>query len=171
MLAAEASARAYSFLGGRWQRGRGRGRRHTSVHGFFVCLFFGGFRWTACEIGNRTSVVVFVLLMVVVVVVVSVVAMGGGDQLWTSRGIRSRLPAQSRVQTSVSVFPSFPRSLPFRSLQLVLKYLRRVIRHRFPIPNPVGRVGRRREEKYLTESYTKRGHSEFLTFFAHGRFK
>lgn len=28
-----------------------------------------------------------------------------------------------------------------------------------------------REEKYLTESYTKRGHSEFLTFFAHGRFK
>lgn len=28
-----------------------------------------------------------------------------------------------------------------------------------------------REEKYLTESYTKRGHSEFLTFFAHNRFK
>lgn len=34
-----------------------------------------------------------------------------------------------------------------------------------------GGGGGRAEEKYLTESYTKRGHSEFLTFFTHGRFK
>lgn len=45
------------------------------------------------------------------------------------------------------------------SLRVVLEYLRCVIRHWFP-SEPEGK------KKYLTERYIKRGHSEFLTFFA-----
>lgn len=55
--------------------------------------------------------------------------------------------------------PLFYLLLLSLSLRVALEYLRCVIRHWFP-SEPEGK------KKYLTERYIKRGHSEFLTFFA-----
>lgn len=108
--------------------------------------------------------VVFVLLMVMAVVVVVVAVL----LVLVFVEVVVLLDVGIKCGSPRSILPSFHRSASF-SLQLVLKYLSRVIRHQFPHPNPTRGGGG--EEKYLTESYTKKGHSEFLTFFAHGRFK
>lgn len=64
----------------------------------------------------------------------------------------------TQTHTHLSFF-FFYFSGSFLSLWVVLEYLRCVIRHWFP-SEPEGK------KKYLTERYIKRGHSEFLTFFA-----
>lgn len=66
-------------------------------------------------------------------------------------------PSPSFIYLFISASPALPL-LSF-SLRVVLEYLRCVIRHWFP-SEPKGK------KKYLTERYIKRGHSEFLTFFA-----
>lgn len=73
--------------------------------------------------------------------------------LCTHRGKRR---THSRTHAHTEPLPRFLLSL---SLRVVLEYLRCVIRHWFA-SEPEGK------KKYLTERYIKRGHSEFLTFFA-----
>lgn len=120
--------------------------------------------WAACEIWNKegksflfegcwTSRCMDICTILTLVV--------WNQSMHTHMGAHNARAPRGINTDELTCTPSLFYFLLSCSVWVVLENLRCVIRHWFPSEQE-----EKKEKKYLTERYIKRGHSEFLTFFA-----